>query len=238
MVVVFFVGIGLFSLTGCATTNQQDRIAKLEQQVQQDHQLLYDVVRRIGLGEMIRPESIAYDYAAIEGDVNAPVTIMEFTDLNCPYCAKFNTDTWPKLKKDYVDTGKLVLVAQDFPIVNLHPNAAFAALALRCAVNQKANYADVKQSLFEMKSLTTEQAHLLVEQYGLEQEKFDICVKDEKVQQIVRDSVKVGQDLGIKSTPTFLIGRNENGKLVDYEVITGAKDISFFIEKIESLLAK
>lgn len=229
----------LSTLAGCHSfdSSVEARLAKLEAQQQQDQQLLYEVTRRVGLGELVRPESLSFDNAAIEGKVDAPVVLMEFTDLHCPYCKEFNTTIWPELEKQYVDTGKLVLVAHDFPLVSLHPRAGFAALALRCA-SEQADYAKVKQSLFEMNAAQEEQFTQLEKDYNLDSDKFRSCMKDPVMQAKVNASVKIGRDMGIKSTPTFLLGRNENGKLVDFEVITGAKDSAFFIEKIEAILAK
>ncbi|WP_110456315.1 DsbA family protein [Shewanella algidipiscicola] len=227
------------TLAGCHSfdSSVETRLAKLEAQQQQDQVLLHEVTRRIGLGELVRPTSLSFENAAIEGKLDAPVVLMEFTDLHCPYCKEFNDTIWPEIEEQYVATGKMVLVAHDFPLVSLHPRAGFAALALRCA-SEQADYSKVKQSLFEMKAAQEEQFAQLEQDYNLDSEKFRSCMKDPAMQTKVNSSVKVGRDMGIKSTPTFLLGRNENGKLVDFEVITGAKDSAFFIEKIEAILAK
>ncbi len=70
------------------------------------------------------------------GNPNAPVTIIEFGDFQCPYCKKFHDDTFPMLKKTYIDTGKAKFVYRDFPLENIHPNARPAAEAAECADDQ------------------------------------------------------------------------------------------------------
>jgi protein-disulfide isomerase len=79
---------------------------------------------------------IGVDDDPVLGDAGAKVTIIEFGDYQCPSCRMFWKDVEPRLKKDYVDTGKVKLVFRDFPIVQIHPEAMLAAMAVNCAGEQ------------------------------------------------------------------------------------------------------
>ena len=67
---------------------------------------------------------------------DAPVTIIEFSDFQCPFCARFHSETLPHIIENYVDTGQVKFVYRDFPIQNIHPNAVPAAVAAECADEQ------------------------------------------------------------------------------------------------------
>ncbi|MEX2017303.1 MAG: DsbA family protein, partial [Candidatus Pacearchaeota archaeon] len=73
------------------------------------------------------------DDDAVLGDANAPVTIIEFSDYQCPFCRKFWTETLPQIKLEYIDTGKVKFVYRDFPLTSIHPGAQPAAEAAECA---------------------------------------------------------------------------------------------------------
>ena len=79
---------------------------------------------------------VGVDDDPVLGDAGAPVTIIEFGDYQCPSCRLFWVDVEPRLKKDYIDTGKVKLVFRDFPIVENHPEAIVAAMAAQCAAEQ------------------------------------------------------------------------------------------------------
>src|SRR3989304_1908007 len=76
------------------------------------------------------------DDDAVLGDKNAPVTIIEFSDYQCPFCRKFWTETLPSIKSQYVDTGKVKIVFRDFPLTSIHPSAQPAAEAAECVREQ------------------------------------------------------------------------------------------------------
>ena len=76
--------------------------------------------------------SASIDDDAVLGDPNAPVTIIEFSDYQCPFCRKFWTEAYPQIKSQYIDTGKVKLVFRDFPLTSLHPMAQPSAEAAEC----------------------------------------------------------------------------------------------------------
>jgi len=80
--------------------------------------------------------NISLDDDPMKGNPDAPITIIEFSDFQCPFCAKFHETTLPQLEKNYISTGKVNFVYRDFPIQSIHPNAIPAALASECADDQ------------------------------------------------------------------------------------------------------
>ena len=82
------------------------------------------------------------------GRADAPVTLVEFSDFQCPFCGRFFATTLPALKKDYIDTGKLRYVFRDFPLDQLHPNARKAAEAAHCA-GEQGKYWEMHDVLFQ-----------------------------------------------------------------------------------------
>ncbi len=86
--------------------------------------------------QIVGGKVIGVDDDPVLGDANAKVTIIEFGDYQCPTCRAFWRDTEPRLKKDYISTGKAKLVFRDFPIVQIHPESIMAAMAVDSAIDQ------------------------------------------------------------------------------------------------------
>lgn len=164
------------------------------------------------------------------GDPNAPVEMIEYASLTCPHCASFHVNTLPALKEKYIDTGKLKLVARDFP---LDRSAAIAAMMARCV--PEANYFPVLDVLFK-----TQRAWAGAEnpvamlagiggQAGLSAEDFNACLQNQDLLDGILKTRQAGsQQFEISSTPTFVLNGTEK--------IAGAQDISVFEEAIEKLL--
>ncbi len=82
------------------------------------------------------PKTIALGDSAVEGNKDAKVTIVEFSDFECPFCQRFYSQTLGQIRKEYVETGKVKLVYKQFPLISIHPNAQRAAQASMCAGEQ------------------------------------------------------------------------------------------------------
>jgi len=82
------------------------------------------------------PMKISADDDPIMGDPDAPITIIEFSDFQCPFCARFDSQTLPLILEEYIEQGKVKLVFRDFPIQSIHPNALPASVAAECANDQ------------------------------------------------------------------------------------------------------
>ncbi len=174
------------------------------------------------------------DYRSL-GSADAPVTIIEFTDLQCPYCARFALETWPVLRARYVETGKVHFVSRDLPL-SFHPYALPAAVAARCA-GEQGKFWEYREALFRGQSqLATAPYHEIARRFGLDVDRFSACRSDAATAASVRDDATLAAQNGIASTPTFVIGRVVDGQFMG-EVVSGAQPIEFFAERIEQAMS-
>lgn len=163
---------------------------------------------------------------AILGDKNAPVTIVEFSDYECPYCARFQSETLSLIKEQYIDTGKVRLIYRDFPL-SFHPNAQKAAEAAECAGDQ-GKYYEMHDMLFENGvSGGVSQYKQYAKQIDLDEAEFASCLDSGKHVSEIQSDFRDGQTVGITGTPGFII----NGQLV-----VGAQPFPVFQQIIESAL--
>ena len=149
------------------------------------------------------------------GDPKAPVTIIEYASMTCGHCARFETEVFPVLKKNYIDTGKARYVLREFP---LDPLAAAAAMLARCS-------GDNREAMIEL--LFAQQAHWayvdkplealrdVVRQTGMGQKEFDACLNDQTLfNKIDRMRSEAVQKFAIDATPTFFInGDKKTGEI-------------------------
>ncbi len=161
------------------------------------------------------------------GDVNAPVTIIEFSDYECPFCARFYSDALQQIKEKYVETGKVKFVYRDFPL-NFHANAQKAAEAAECAGDQ-GKYFEMHDMLFES-GVTGGVGSF--KQYasnmGLNTNEFNECLDSGKYYDEVQKDMRDGSAAGVRGTPATFV----NGILV-----SGAQPFSVFEQIIEAELA-
>ena len=186
-----------------------------------------------------RPVKISLDDDPIRGDPNAPITIVEFSDFQCPFCARFHLQTLPLLLEEYIDAGKVNLVYRDFPIQSIHPNALPAAVAAECA-NEQGKYWEYHDTLFEKQNswnrLDSNTVISTFSQYatdvGLEQQQFDSCLGSGKYLEEVQGDLRDGRDYDITGTPGFFIGNDEIG----FVKINGAQPFESFQRIIDAQL--
>jgi protein-disulfide isomerase len=150
------------------------------------------------------------------GPPDAKVTIIEYASMTCPHCAAFHKDTWPELKKRYVDTGKVRFTLREFP---LDPLATAGFMLARCDGNGK-YYAIVDLLFSQQRTWAYAEKPLdalrqMMKQAGFSQEKFDSCLKDQKLYDAVNAVKNKALDVfKVDSTPTFFInGQRHPGNL-------------------------
>jgi protein-disulfide isomerase len=165
------------------------------------------------------------------GPADAKVTITEYASMTCPHCAAFNADVFPKIKAEFVDTGKIRYIFREFP---LDIKAAAGSMLSRCIANGDATkYFAVTDLLFRSQSdwvmkNTTETLTRIGKQAGLSQPQVEACLKDQSLlDKIVADQKYASEVLKVDSTPTFFI----NG-----EKIKGETSFEDFQKKINPLL--
>jgi len=169
------------------------------------------------------------------GREDAPVTIIEFTDLQCPYCARFATQTFPRLKHDYIETGKLRYTSRDLPLP-FHRFALPAAIAARCA-GEQGRFWEYREALFAAQgTLGTEPYGRIARELGLDVERLEACRADGRQAANVRADLELARSHGIGSTPSFVIGRVVDGQF-EGELLSGAQPYEFFAARIDALLA-
>lgn len=172
------------------------------------------------------PIDVSIEGSPTKGNKNAKVTIVEFTDYQCPFCAKFYSDSYKQIIKDYVDTGKVLYVAKDFPL-NFHSEAKKAAESARCVRDQKGDtgYFRMHDKLFENQaSLSLSNYKSWARELGVDGKKFDECLDSGKFADEVSADLAYGQQIGISGTPGFFV----NGVLV-----SGAQPYSVFKQLID-----
>ncbi len=170
------------------------------------------------------------------GNPAAPITLIEFTDYQCSYCAVFATEIKPQIIAEYVNTGRVYLVTRDFPLPN-HSAAPQAAAAAQCAAQQQA-FQPMHDRLFsearngawgdggagDQQIFSTYAAEI-----GLDSARFTACLTNPATFAQVEADLDVGRQLGLNSTPTFLI----NG-----ERISGAQPYVFWKHVFDELLTQ
>jgi protein-disulfide isomerase len=167
------------------------------------------------------------------GSKDAPLTIVEFMDYQCPYCRQFQSGAFPSLKRIYLDTGKVRFYAMDFPL-DIHPQALLAARAARCAAEQNNFWPMHDHMQSETEVLTTAKILELAGKSGLDANRFRVCLESGKYEDEIRQDVASATAKGIHATPTFIVGKSTAGG-VEGEVVVGAVPLGILQQKIESL---
>jgi protein-disulfide isomerase len=175
----------------------------------------------------VEETTISIDDDAVKGDPNAPVTIVEFSDFECPFCARFYTQTLPQIEEKYIETGKVKLVYRDFPL-SFHQMAQKAAEAAECADDQDMFWEMHDQIYENQDSLSLENLKAWASDLGLDTDDFNDCLDTGKYEQEVKDDMAEGASYGVRGTPAFFI----NGKAV-----TGAQPYAVFEAAIEEALS-
>src|SRR2546427_10624719 len=189
--------------------------------------LITDAIAQ-GPAAVAKPQSLP-DMAL--GPANASVTITEYASMTCPHCAAFNENVFPKIKSEYIDTGKVRYVFREFP---LDIKAAAGSMLARCITKDDAGkYFAVIDLLFKQQNEwvtknTTETLARIGKQAGLSQQAVEDCLKDQALlDKIAADQKFANEVLKVNSTPTFFI----NG-----EMVKGETSFEEFDKKIKSLL--
>jgi protein-disulfide isomerase len=170
------------------------------------------------------------------GRDDAPVTMVEFADYQCPFCRRFESETFAQLKKEYIDTGKVRFVSRDLPL-EFHPNAPGAANAARCAGEQH-KFWELHDAIMQDTSsdLSSDAILKYAQRINLDVPTFKTCLDEKRyVAAIQKDTADAGL-LGITGTPSFVIGRTAKDQ-IDGVRIVGAVPFSVFDSTIKDMLS-
>ena len=228
----FFVGTYTANLNSDQISQEEfkNEIARLE---------LKMLEKQLVVKQPSIPIKISADNDPIIGNPNAPITIIEFSDFQCPFCAKFHVETLPLIMNEYIKNGQVKLVFRDFPIQNIHPNALPASVAAECA-NEQEKFKEMHDILFEKQNdwsnQTLDNVIITFNQYasdmGLEEKEFDSCLKNGKYIEEIQKDLDDGRAYGISGTPGFFVGNNQIG----FIELKGAQPFENFKKVIDSQL--
>jgi len=166
------------------------------------------------------------------GNRKARVAIVEFSDFQCPFCGRFHDDAFKEIRKNFVDTGKVLFVYKDFPL-SFHEHAMDAALAARCA-GEQGKYWKMHDLLFRnQRDLSN--IEVLAKKAGLDMGSYEKCVKSGKQKAAVKANMDEARKVGVRGTPYFVIGEVKDGKL-NGVVVPGAAPYAVFRDKLNSVL--
>ncbi|WP_445370982.1 DsbA family protein [Methylomonas sp. HW2-6] len=163
------------------------------------------------------------------------IAVVEFSDYECPFCAKHNKNVLPKLRERYIDKGVIQYVMMDFPL-EFHAHAKMAALATRCAGEQK-QYWPMHDAIFEAKGQVNDELLAeVVSRHKLDLAVLRKCMDDPVQLDKLQSDIALGSSLGVNGTPAFLIGKiNKNKQLVEYRRFDGVQSFETFASMIDSL---
>jgi len=167
------------------------------------------------------------------GRDDAPITLVEFTDYQCPFCRKYHTETFAQLKKNYIDTGKVRFVSRDLPL-SFHSNAEKAAEAAWCAGEQN-KYWELRDTMINSSDLSPDSIAKYAQNDGLNVDSLKSCLQSDKYKSEVQKDIADAGIVGISATPSFVIGKTGKDTL-DGERVVGAVPASVFESDIQKLL--
>jgi protein-disulfide isomerase len=183
-------------------------------------------------------QPIGVNDAPFKGDKNARVSLIEFADYQCPFCARFYGETLPQIEENYIFTGKVKFFFRNFPLERSHPQAFKAAVAANCAGEQGKFWAMHHRLFTHQEELGSKDLLQHAKMLALDSSKFTRCLDSEESVAKVRKDLAEGEKAGVKVTPTFFLGLAEpnNPKITVQKTILGAKSYTDFKEAIDSLL--
>ena len=186
----------------------------------------------------IRDLTIGVGSARFRGKANAALTLVEFSDYQCPYCARHARETFPQIQRDFIDTGRLKYVFRDFPIATIHPDAFKAAEAAHCA-GEQGKYWEMHERLFgNQTALGLAHVPRHAQALGLDVQQLRQCLDGGKYAAEIRRDSDEGLKAGVRSTPTFFLGLSDaDSPIKVLRMLVGAQPYARFKDAIESLLA-
>lgn len=173
-----------------------------------------------------------------KGDKNAPITLIEFSDFQCPFCGRHVKNTYPQIEKEYIKTGKVKYMFADYPL-GFHKQAPKASEAALCAGDQD-KFWEMHDVLFNnQRALQPENLSKYAEQAGVgDMAKFNECLEKETYKETVSENFADGTKLGVRGTPSFFLGYStpDNKNVKFTKMVRGAVPFANFKAEIDGLL--
>ena len=188
-----------------------------------------------------KPQEMTIAGAATFGAADAPVTLVEFSDYQCPFCRRHHIKTKPQIVKNYVETGKLRYVVREFPLKSIHPKAPKASEAALCAQDQGKYWAMNKAFFANPRALGIDALKTHAKGLGLEMAKFNACLDGSKYAKQVERDLADGMKAGVRGTPTFFFGMTDPAdptRITAIKTLRGALPYGAFKQVIDQLIAQ
>jgi protein-disulfide isomerase len=238
----------LGALTGCAQA-PSDELARLRKDLDAVRETQKQIIKELedikkflrSLGQPQAPQEAVLNLtdAPFRGQKNAKLTLVEFSDYQCPFCARHVVQTLPQIVNDYVNTGKLKYFRRDFPLESIHPVAAKAAEAAHCAGEQGKYWEMHDRLVANVRSLNAKTMPEHAQALGLDGARFQQCYDSGKYAARVRSDMSEGMKAGVSGTPMFFLGLTTDN-LASWKAtksLMGAVPYSEFKEALDGLLA-
>jgi protein-disulfide isomerase len=175
---------------------------------------------------------------ATRGSAKAPLTIVEYTDFECPFCARYARESYPLLIREFVDAGRVRYVVRHLPLESIHPSARGAAQAAECA-RQQGKFWEMHDRLFaNPQALSRGDLERTADTLGLTMPAFRQCVDSPAAAAAVSRDLDEALRAGITATPSFIIGTTQpDGSVKALRRLSGAQPYPVFKAALEGLLA-
>jgi len=237
--IIIVTGIAAFFAGSFVSNLNSEQVSQMELENAMAELELKILEKQLPTNQPNMPLKISADNDPVIGNPDAPITIIEFSDFQCPFCARFHIQTLPTIMEEYIEKGDVKLVFRDFPLQSIHPNAVPASVAAECA-NEQGKFKQMHDILFEKQNewsdLETVYAIELFNQYSeqinLEQEQFTSCLSTAKYVKEIQNDLNDGRTYGITGTPGFFIGNQQIG----FVELKGAQPFESFKKVIDSQL--
>lgn len=192
--------------------------------------------------EDLSPKKVSIDDDPVMGDKNAKVTLIDFTDYECPFCKRYFDDTFAQIKKEYIDTGKVKYVVRDLPL-SFHQNAPKEAEAAECAREQGGDevYFKYHDEIFKKTTsngtgLALDQLSVIATDLGLNGDALQTCLDADTYKAEVDKDIADAGKAGASGTPSFFIGKSSSDGTINGTPLIGAQPFSAFKTAIDSQL--
>ena len=230
VVVAFALGMGASYLlfarpADSRATAAEQKLASIEKTTATESASATQAAGQVQIPDNVKRYDIPLAGSPAYGNETAPITLVEFSDYQCPFCKQWHKQVWPLIQAQYGD--KVRFVYRNFPLSSIHPDATAAAEAAACAGDQQ-KYFQYSDLLFNGDALGSDTYTAYAQQLGLNMDTFKKCVDERSHQKQIEDDVNFASELGVRSTPTFFI----NGL-----AIVGAQPFDVFKQVIDLELA-
>ncbi|NIP29614.1 MAG: thioredoxin domain-containing protein [Candidatus Dadabacteria bacterium] len=236
LIVLLVVSLGLNAWT-------LSKVSKLSDMIEKQSKTLTAMTKDLSGSKKARSKpaaptevKVSIDDDPVKGDKNAPITIVEFSDYQCPYCRKFHTQVLPKIEEEYINTGKVRYIFRDFPL-GFHKLAIPASVAANCA-GEQGKYWVLNDFLFDNPSkLDNESVLEAAKSLDLDYNKFEACLKDNNHEKEINKDLSDGKSYGVRGTPSIFLGKSGKGKEFTGLYLRGFRPFEFYKAEIDKLLA-